>query len=374
MKLRDFISTYRPDAAPGEGVARRRSHGFKTFGEYLSAVAIAKTQGTVDKRLRAAPDRIVRAPAGANVTNPTSGGFLVPPRWSEELLLSAYADSVIAKLCRQVPYDPEMGTLAGGVKLPGIDETSRADGSRYGGVRAYWAAEADQVSGSAPKWKAIEFDDKKLIGVCWVTNELVADASLLDFYVRRAFAAEMSFKVDTSVFRGTGAGTPLGLLNSTARITVAKETGQAAATISYSNVIGMYKRLPLASRPRAVWLVHEDADDSLSDLNIVAPGTYVGAGAGGFPFARVKGCPVIPIEQASAIGTEGDIVLADLDHYLLLDAGIEGALSAEFAFDSDQSVFRFIQHVDGTPEFTTPITPYAGGLTRSPIVTLAARA
>jgi len=50
-----------------------------------------------------------------------------------------------------------------------------------------------------------------------------------------------------------GAGTPLGILNSTALITVAKETGQGSATVISENVNKMWKRLPAPSRmaPRA---------------------------------------------------------------------------------------------------------------------------
>lgn len=351
----ELVKDLRADRQPGP---------FRSLGEQLQFIAKTETSGSVDERL-------VRAPAGGNVGNPTAGGFLVQPHFATGLLSSAYDDSIIARMCTRPEYAEAFSSLGGGVHMPGIDETSRADGSRYGGATSYWAAEAAQVAGSRPRFKAIEFTDRKLIGVMFVTNEMLADAALLTFYARRAFAAEFGFKLDTAVLKGT-AGTPLGLLNSDALITVPKETGQAAATIVSENATRMWARLPIPSRRRAVWLAHEDVESMLPEacrgLNIYLPG-----GSDGIGYPRLMGAPVLAVEQASQLGTVGDIVLADLSHYLILDGGVTPAISAHFSFDSDEAVFRFVLHVDGKPEFTSPITPYSGSTTRSPFVALATR-
>ncbi len=362
-----------PRAAAAAKAARARRlaaedglYAFRTMGEQLQALARAEIAGTTDSRL-------VRAPIGANEGAPSAGGFLVQSNLADNALGMAYEDAIIAPLCTRPEYQVAWGTMAGGVNLPGIDETSRADGSRYGGVVAYWAAEADQVSGSRPRFKSIGFVGRKLIGVCTVTNELLADAALLDFYINRAFAAEFGFKLDAAVLRGTGGGVPLGLLNSTALIPVAKEVGQSAATVVAENVTNMWKRLPIPSRRRASWLVHEDVEALLPALNYPTPGVYQPAGADGFEFPRLMGAPVLAVEQASPLGTVGDIVLADLSHYLIIDGGIAPALSVHFGFDNDEATFRFVLHLDGKPEFTSPVSPYSGSTSRSPFVALANR-
>jgi hypothetical protein len=43
------------------------------------------------------------------------------------------------------------------------------------------------------------------------------------------------------------------------------------------------------------------------------------------------------------------------------------------AFLIDEVVFRFTLRVDGKPLWASPITPFNGGSTRSPFVTLGAR-
>jgi HK97 family phage major capsid protein len=83
---------------------------------------------------------------------------------------------------------------------------------------------------------------------------------------------------------------------------------------------------------------------------------------------------VVSVEQCAALGTVGDILLADLSHYRVLDGGVRPAISMHYDFLHDQSIFRFVMRVDGQPEFMTPVTPFSGGNTQSPFVSLATRA
>src|SRR5207249_11804076 len=97
---------------------------------------------------------------------------------------------------------------------------------------------------------------------------------------------------------GTGAGVPLGLLNAPATIAVAKDTGQAAATLTLTNISGMWSRLPAPSRRNAVWLIHEDAETQLDQLSLVvgtggsaASNIWQPAGTNGSPVGLLKGRP-----------------------------------------------------------------------------------
>jgi HK97 family phage major capsid protein len=83
----------------------------------------------------------------------------------------------------------------------------------------------------------------------------------------------------------------------------------------------------------------------------------------------------LPVEWSQALGTQGDIVLADLRHYVTITKGqVESALSIHLRFDYDESTFRFIFRVDGQPWWTAALTPYKGTNTQSCFVTLATRA
>jgi HK97 family phage major capsid protein len=224
---------------------------------------------------------------------------------------------------------------------------------------------------------------QKLVGLCYATDELLDDASALESVIRQGFSDEFGFLLDDSIINGTGAGQPLGILNSGCLVSVGKQTGQKAATIVAENVIGMYSRLFAQSRPNAVWLINQNIEPQLFTMSL-AVGTggipiYMPAGGlSGAPYATLFGRPVIAIEQAATLGTQGDIILADLANgYILAEkGGIKSDMSIHVRFVYDESVFRFVMRVDGQPVRASALTPYKGGAsyTQSHFVTLDTRA
>jgi HK97 family phage major capsid protein len=97
-------------------------------------------------------------------------------------------------------------------------------------------------------------------------------------------------------------------------------------------------------------------------------------GISGQPYGTLFGRPVIPVEYADTLGTEGDITLADYSQYVLADkGGVQTASSMHVAFLTDEMVFRFIYRVDGEPIWHAALTPFKGSNTLSPFVTLATR-
>ena len=79
------------------------------------------------------------------------------------------------------------------------------------------------------------------------------------------------------------------------------------------------------------------------------------------------------LEQSSPLGTIGDVILADMAQYIILQFPLQSAMSADVAFLTDETVFRFMLRLDGAPVYASPVTAANGTATRSPFVTLAAR-
>jgi HK97 family phage major capsid protein len=350
--------------------ASRSQDRFGTLGEQLIAVARAELRQGTDPRLFRA------AAAGLNESVPSDGGFLVQQDFSTVLLEQTFATGLLPARCRRI----QISSNANSVKLNGVDETSRAS-TRFGGVLAYWLDEAGAKTESKPKFRQITLDLKKLIGMVYATDELLADASALESYIRRAFPAEFGFKLDDAIINGTGAGMPLGILNGGCLVTVSKESGQAADTVVAENIWKMYARMFPASVGNAVWLINQAVWPQLFQLSL-SVGTGGGplfVPAGGIaasPYNTLLGRPVIPVEQCSAIGDLGDIIFADFGGYLLAEkGGIESAMSIHVKFTTDESVFRFVLRIDGQPERASALTPYKGGsgATLSHFVTLEAR-
>lgn len=87
------------------------------------------------------------------------------------------------------------------------------------------------------------------------------------------------------------------------------------------------------------------------------------------------GRPVLPMEQAGALGTTGDILLIDPSQYDWIEKGnLRSETSIHVLFDTDQTCFRFTLRASGTPTWDTPVTAYKGETARSPYVALAPRA
>jgi HK97 family phage major capsid protein len=75
------------------------------------------------------------------------------------------------------------------------------------------------------------------------------------------------------------------------------------------------------------------------------------------------------------VGDQGDIMLADLREYQMIEkGGIQAASSIHVMFVYDETVFRFVYRVDGQPKWNSALTPKNGTTTVSPFVVLDARA
>ena len=360
-----------PQTIQDFGASKRSSGPFANLGEQLRAVAQAGIPGgKTDPRL-------FQAASGLNETVPSDGGFLVQQDFSRELLKSAFETGFLAKLCRRI----QISGNSNGIKINAFDETSRIS-TRFGGIVGYWASEAEEKTKSKPKFRQLELNLKKLIGLCYASDELLADANVMNSVLPAAFASEFGFRIDDAIINGTGAGQPLGILNAGSLVVVEKETGQVAATIMAENVIKMYSRIFAQSRPNAVWLINQNVEPQLFTMSL-AVGTggvpvYMPAGGlSGAPYGTLFGRPVIPIEQCATLGTVGDIIFADLNGYILAEkGGLQSDMSIHVRFIYDEQVFRFVMRLDGQPVRATALTPYKGGAsyTQSHFVALETRA
>lgn len=358
-----------PKTPQGEG------RPFGSFGQFLQAVAHAGIHGRngVNIDLGEGRQLIWGAASGAGEAVPADGGFLVQQDFRTDLLTMMHDMGEIISRVRGLP----ISTNANSVKLPAVDETSRVDGSRWGGIRAYWADEAATVTATKVKFREISLTLNKLFGLGYVTEELLEDAALLEAIMQRAFAEELLFKAEDSIINGDGSGKPLGLVNSGALITVTPESGQGAQVIRTQNILDMWARMPARRRKNAVWLINQDVEPQLYPLTL-GSGTAVvllyfppGSSQNNSEYGRLMGRPVIPVEYCATLGTAGDIILCDLEDYIMVTkGGIRADQSMHVRFINDERTFRFIHRLDGQPATRTPLTPFKGNNTLSPYVVL----
>jgi HK97 family phage major capsid protein len=134
------------------------------------------------------------------------------------------------------------------------------------------------------------------------------------------------------------------------------------------------------SKSNAVWFINTDVTPQLYGLSL-SVGTggmpmYMGPGAlPNAPSGQLLGRPVVETEFNATLGTVGDIVLADMSQYAMIDKDPQMASSIHVQFLTDQLCYRLVYRCDGQPKMAAPLTPYKGtGNTLSPFVALATRA
>jgi HK97 family phage major capsid protein len=366
-ELRDHIAQRTDTASP----QAKKPGPFRNLGEQLLAVADYAMGRSTDNRLLE-----VRAVSGLNETIPSEGGFLVQQDFYAELLKPVYETNEIPGRCLRIPISGPSNSFS----MNTVDETSRATGSRWGGLRVYRRAEAETITASKPKFGKIEMKLEDLMGLCYATRENLQDAAQLAGIIQQGFRDEFGFVLSDEIYRGDGAGKCLGILNSGALVEVPKETGQTNYTVITENILKMWKS---RQGRNLVWFYNQELEDQL-ELMTYAIGTggemarLFKAPEGNAPYGTIKGRPAIPVEVASAPGDVGDILLADMSQYLLIDkGGIEEAESIHVKFLENEMTYRFIYRCNGQPMAKSKLTPYkrrSSDFYLSPFVAIASRA
>lgn len=367
VRLNDLRNGARP-LPPALSAARQimrpsGNGGFRSFGDFANAVRMGSLRGgSIDPRLlqNAAATQISQESIGSD------GGFAVPPDFLTDINQTVLAEDSLISLANPLT------STRNSISVP-MDETTQWG---TGGIKAYWEGEAATIAQSKIALNNTTIRLNKLTALVPITEELLEDAPALDSYLRRKAPEAIDWSLSMGLVWGTGAGMPLGFMNSPALVTQAAEGGQAADTVVANNVSKMLSRLPTRSRRTAVWLIHSDAEPQLQGMTIGNQPIYLPPG--GFsdaPLARLLGRPVIPHQVCSTIGDVGDLMLVDFAQYMtaVKTGGVKLAISIHLWFDQDIQAYKFTMRVAGQPWWSKAQTPRSGINTISPFVTLAAR-
>jgi len=332
---------------------------FQSFGDYAKAIS-ATDKGSIDGRLKVLGEGIG-----------DQGGFLVPEQFRAQLLSVALEDSVVRPRAFVMPMTSSV------MRLPSVRDATHAS-TVHGGIRGYWTSESASYTASEPTFSSIQLLAKKLTGYTTASEELLQDSAIsLEALLVRMFSEGIAYFEDDAFINGVGSGQPVGIINADALITVAKETGQGAATIQYENIVKMWSRLSPRSKSNAVWLTHPDTFPQLATMSLpVGTGgspMWIANAAGGAP-TSLFGRPVIESEKCQTLGTAGDIYLVDLSYFVIADRqALTMASSSHVRFQNGEVAWKLTSRLDGRPWIDTALTPRNGSNTVSPFVNLATR-
>ena len=343
--------------------------GFKSHREFLSTV-LSHGQGDI----RAAKDQRLKflAAAGSDEQSTgdnSKGGFLVPEAYSPNVLqLKAESDPTagVTNIPMQAPI----------VRMPARVDKDHST-SVSGGLTVSRKAETVATGTSRMSFEQVKLEAFSLYGGAYVTEELLSDspASFVAI-LAKGFTDQFGYHMINERLNGTGVGEHLGVTNSNGPIvSIAKESSQPAATITYNNVLAMRARV--WGYGSAVWLANHNCLPQLAKMNSpVGTGgslVYQSSAAVDVP-DMLLGRPIYYTEYAKTLGTTGDILCCNFGEYLEgVYQPLQSAESIHVRFLNNERTFKFWLRNAGAPWWKTALTPKNGD-TLSPFVKLDARA
>jgi len=387
------------DGGDAMSLIRRSGGKNKTVGGGFNEFLLGVAQGAIgvpgvsnfeshQRIMKSYGVRPVNKAANAEGSGAT-GGFLVPPQFSTQLLKIAAEASFFRAMCNTQP-------MAGReFNFPYLNQSATTASSAsnypssnfYGGVFASWTPEAATYPQSNPVFKMGKLTAYDLVMLCVVSNQLLNDNAYgLESLLTTLFADSLGWQLDYAFLRGSGVNQPLGILNAPGTIAAARTGGGSTFTLASAST--MLSSVVASSWDNLVWVMHQSVLPQLIQMTNGATNspflvwmnpafgdnTNEGPAARRWPM-KFFGIPIYFTEKTPKLGTAGDVMLLDASKYLVGDRqAIQIEASPAPYFTSNQMVWRVIWRGDGQPQFDSAITlaDGAGTFTVSPHVILAA--
>jgi HK97 family phage major capsid protein len=176
------------------------------------------------------------------------------------------------------------------------------------------------------------------------------------------------WELERAFLVGTGAGQPLGALNSGCAVAVTRQTAGSTTLQDCGKLLA--RMLPGWSPARALWVAHPSCAEKLLQLAAGA--------AGARPSDPDDDCPVSLFgvgvhfsEVLQLLGTAKDLCLLDCRHYAV---GVRLLFAVEASraprFFKNQVTWRLYSRLGGRPWISAPITPTNGTDQLSPVAYL----
>ncbi|MGC9260016.1 MAG: phage major capsid protein [Phycisphaerae bacterium] len=348
--------------------------GFKNLGDFAQSVRKHFTNKASDERIK----RMIAKADGMDENILADGGALVPTEYANQLYRDVLAESVLFDKARKYPINIGNSLFIPVRQISTLGQTSAAGAS----LGTWLNSDGVVINAQKPVYGRVQMTLNRWGTLLPVTDELLQDNNVaLSNFIFDEGGIALAWDLNQALINGSGSAQPQGILESGALVTAPADVNQPGFTISYSNLVNMKSHL-WTIRPGdtsgVVWIAHPDAEAQFEQLKDAAGrNLYFAAGTiQQSPEARLFGIPVVYSFHCSAIGTPGDVILADLNQYLVstkVGGGIEAAMSMHLYFDAAEVAYRIIYRVDGKTARQAPLIIPNSANNRSGFVALAAR-
>lgn len=291
------------------------------------------------------------------------GGYMVPDQFIADIMRIPMEQGVVRPRATVIPMASDTA------RIPALNADSHAT-NFFGGMLGYWLAEAGGITATTWTAKEVALTANVLAAAGKVSKQLLADSPLaMSDVIARTFGEVVTFMEDQAFFDGDAANKPRGIIGSACELAVNRTSGGDVQTADLLGMLAVF----LGNESRAVWCANRSILPKLyaikdgANNSLFIPNAY---GVGPAPSSTLFGIPLIWTEKCSALGTKGDLILADWSYYVIGDRQqIAVDWSDHVAFLNLQSTVRIYERIDGKPWLDNTYTPRKG-TARSPFVIL----
>ena len=324
---------------------QRADRGFARGQDFMRAVMNAGSNGqNADPRLRPLHVR----PSAAVGSDEHSGnvdhygGFLIPEAHSPNFLTTPSDADPAAGRTTVLPMSSPV------LNIPARTDKDHST-SVSGGLTVSRKQETAAATASRMEMERVRLQAYSVFGLSYATEELLADSPIsFAAIVAAGFQEEFLSNQQKERLNGTGVGEWLGVNNSPAKISIAKETSQTADTIVYANIVKMRARC--WGYQNAIWMANHDCLPTLMQMNndnnqlIWQPSAREGEPD------MLLGRPIFFNEYMETVGDQGDINLVNWKEYLNGDLQpLQSAESIHVRFVNHERAFKLWKRDAGTP-------------------------
>jgi len=327
---------------------------FENIGEFIHAVRFNQN----DARLSFVEQHGVRGEQ--RMDTGTSGGFMVPAQFIPTLRQVDPQGSIIRP--RATVLDAGNPPDAA-VTMPALDQSTT---NLFGGVDVQWIGEGAEKPETDAKFKEITLQPQEVAGLVTVTDKLLRNWGAASSVIEKLLRGAVIAAEEKAFFKGDGVAKPLGLLNSGALLKVNRAVSNQVAYADIANMFGSFYdptgKGAFMYNPRILptLMKLKDEDGRLVWQNSAREGAP----------DTLFGLPAFKNYHSPALGSLGDLVLADWANYLIKDgSGPLVSASEHVKFTSNKTVIKITWNVDGQPWLNAPLKVEDGG-TASPFIAL----
>lgn len=330
---------------------------FETFGEFMYAVRFDRS----DPRLNYESFE-TRGAGDQSMGAGEEGGYMVPEQFRQDIMSVTPQEAIVRPRANVIPAgSPPDAKLT----MPALDQTNNEN--IYGGIVVAPVAEGGTKNLTDLRLKEVSWEPNEVAGYTVVTDKLLRNWQAADPFLRAQFRRAIMGWEDTQFVTGNGVGRPLGILTAPASIVVSRVTASQIAT---GDILNMYARIKMGGS--FVWIASQTI---IPQLYAIQGGNsenlFIMNAAPPAP-ATLLGIPILWNDRNPALGSKGDLILADLSYYVIKDgSGPFVDASPHVYFTSNKTVIKAFWNVDGSPWLSAPI-PLEGSTsnTVSPFVVL----